>query len=78
MIKAREKWEVLRKEASKYRGCVRYGQSLMLALQKIDLPLYEKIAGSVDDCFYDDEKCTSFAVEVMAAWCENGIMDEDE
>jgi len=64
----REKWELLKKMAEKYPKEIRYGQSLMCALQEVDLPLYEKINNSVADCFYNDHKCIAFAVEVMSCW----------
>jgi len=69
-MKAREKWDLLQKKASKYPRTIRYGQSLMCALQEVDLPLYEKLTCSIADCFYDDKKCTAFAAEVMSTWCE--------
>ena len=63
-----EKWKLLQKEASKYPKYLRYGQCLMNALQKIDLPIYTRIAGTNADCFYDDEKSADFAIMVMDLW----------
>ena len=71
-MKAREKWSALQKIAHRYKG-TRYGQSLMSALIEVDKPLYQRLCGTDADCFYDDEKCTSFAVEVMATWCEKDM-----
>lgn len=69
-MKPMEKWELLKQKANKYPKELRYGQTLMCALQEVDLPLYEKISNSIADCFYTDSKCTQFAVDVISYWYE--------
>lgn len=65
-----EKWEKLQKIASKYPKNMRYGQSMMSALIEVDKDLYQKLCGTISDCFYDDNKCTQFAVDVISYWYE--------
>jgi hypothetical protein len=65
-----EKWENLQRLASKFPKDIRYGQAMMSALIEIDKPLYQKLCGTISDCFYDDSKCTQFAVTVVSTWYE--------
>lgn len=66
-----EKWGKLQRIAKQYPDNIRYGQAMMSALIEIDKPLYQKLCGTISDCFYDDSKCTQFAVDVISYWYEN-------
>ena len=64
-----EKWSEVMKNANSYeKDGMRYGQALMSGLFLIDKELYNKISDTKADCFYDDSKCTQFAVDVISYW----------
>lgn len=49
-------------------GTMRQGQAYMNALADVDKPLYDKITGTLCDCFHEDSKCPAFVDALFAAW----------
>lgn len=49
----------------------RPGQARMNALRKVDPELYEMIAGTPADCFYDDSKIPAFERELFGEFVTN-------
>ena len=73
-MKTKVKWDNLIKLASGIQSNhpeIRYGQSLMIALNNLDMGIYEEICNTEADCFYDDSKCMEFFTEVSTRWEES-------
>ena len=65
----KEKYNLLKKYAKIYqKSGLRRGQSLFNALAKIDVSLAKKLCGSEIDCFYNDELCGDFIIEILNEW----------
>jgi hypothetical protein len=67
-----DKWKRFWEEISQYTS-LRKGQMLMCALYKTDMPLAEKITGTIWDCFYDDSKCEAFIEKLKEEWGSEAI-----
>ena len=70
-MNANEKWWKLNQEVSKNLvRKQRKGQAYMNALYSVDNVLYNKIYGTIYDCFYNDDLVQRFLSVLYLAWSE--------
>ena len=70
-MNANDKWLKLTHETSKNLAKKqRTGQAYINALYSVDSVLYNKISGTIYDCFYDDNLVQSFLTMLASQWSE--------